>query len=87
LRRLTLRAVCGLSTQQIAAAFLLPEPTLSKRLVRARRKIRDTGIRLTLPEAEALPERLDAVLRVVYLVFHRGSPHQHRTGASGRGAL
>jgi len=75
---LTLRAVCGLSTQQIAAAFLLPEPTLIKRLVRARRKIRDTGIRLTLPEAEALPERLDAVLRVVYLVFTEG--HRTSTG-------
>ena len=46
---LTLRAVCGLSPHQIAAAFLLPEPTLTKRLVRARRKIRDTGIRLRVP--------------------------------------
>jgi len=75
---LTLRAVCGLSPHQIAAAFLLPEPTLTKRLVRARRKIRDTGIRLTSPKAEALPERLDAVLRVVYLVFTEG--HRTSTG-------
>ena len=83
---LTLRAVCGLSTEQIAAAFLISEPTLAKRLVRARRKIRDTGIRLTVPGAEALPDRLDAVLRVVYLVFTEG--HRTSTGpAPVRGEL
>ncbi|HMA46976.1 MAG TPA: sigma-70 family RNA polymerase sigma factor, partial [Frankiaceae bacterium] len=69
---LTLRAVCGLSTTQIAAVFLLPEPTVAKRLVRARRKIRDTGIRLAPPTPDALAERLTGVLRVVYLVFTEG---------------
>ncbi len=66
---MTLRAVYGLNTAQIAAALLLPAPILTKRLVCARRKIRDTGIRLTLPSAQALPDRLDVVLRVIYLVF------------------
>jgi len=75
---LTLRAVCGLTAREIAAAFLLPEPTLTKRLVRARRKIRETGIPLTLPGAQALPERLGAVLRVAYLVFTEG--HRTSTG-------
>ncbi len=75
---LTLRAVCGLTTREIAAAFLLPEPTLTKRLVRARRKIRETGIPLTFPGAQALPERLAAVLRVAYLVFTEG--HRTSTG-------
>jgi len=83
---LTLRAVCGLTTREIAAAFLLPEPTLTKRLVRARRKIRETGIPLTLPGAQALPERLGAVLRVAYLVFTEG--HRTSTGpAPLRGEL
>jgi len=75
---LTLRAVCGLNTAQIAAALLLPEATLSKRLVRARRKIRDTGMRLALPGPRALPDRLDVVLRVIYLVFTEG--HRASTG-------
>jgi len=69
---LTLRAVCGLSPAQIAAVFLLPEPTLAKRLVRARRKIRDTGIPLIVPTPGGLADRLEAVLRVVYLVFTEG---------------
>ena len=69
---LTLRAVCGMSTAEIAAVFLVPEPTMLKRLVRARRKIRESGIGLGLPGPDALAGRLSAVLRVVYLVFTAG---------------
>ena len=75
---LTLRAVCGLRTAQIAAVFLLPEATLAKRLVRARRKITDTGIALVVPNGQGLAERLAGVLRVVYLVFTEG--HRASTG-------
>ena len=69
---LTLRCVCGLPTAEIAAAFLVPEPTMAQRLVRAKRKIRMAGIRLRLPEREDLPQRLAAVLRVGYLVYTQG---------------
>jgi len=75
---LTLRAVCGLSPAQIARVFLLPEATMAKRLVRARRKIRDTGIPLTLPAPEAIAVRLASVLRVIQLVFTEG--HKPGTG-------
>jgi RNA polymerase sigma-70 factor (ECF subfamily) len=75
---LTLRCVCGLETAEIASAFLAPEPTLAQRVVRAKRKIRQAGIRLTPPANTDLPSRLAAVLRVIYLVFTQG--HMPRTG-------
>ncbi len=69
---LTLREVCGLTTEEIARAFLTAPPTLAQRIVRAKGKIRDAGIPYQVPGRTDLPERLDTVLQVVYLVFNEG---------------
>jgi RNA polymerase sigma-70 factor, ECF subfamily len=69
---LTLRSVCGLTTEEIARAFLVRTPTLAQRIVRAKQRIMDDGLRYEIPGVAELPERLASVLRVIYLVFNEG---------------
>ncbi len=79
---LTLHTLCGLTTEQVARAFLVPLPTLAQRLVRAKKKIREARIPYRIPPPELLPERLASVLAVIYLVFNEGY-----LSASGAGPI
>lgn len=80
---LTLRLVCGLSTREIARAFLVSEPTLAQRLIRAKRKIAEAGVSFEVPGPEAWPERLDAVLSTIEIAY--GRAHEDAAGSGPHG--
>ena len=69
---LTLKMVGGLSTEEIARAFLVPVPTMAQRIVRAKKTLRDAGVPFEVPEGDELDERVESVLEVVYLIFNEG---------------
>ena len=80
---LTLREVRGLTTEEIASAFLEAPATMAQRIVRGKAKIRDAGIPYVIPSATDTPERLESVLTVIYLVFIRATPHRPVASAEG----
>jgi RNA polymerase sigma factor (sigma-70 family) len=81
---LTLRMICGLTTEEIARAFLLPDATIAQRIVRAKRTLSESGLAYETPRGEELSERLSSVLEVVYLIFNEG--YTAARGQDGRGA-